>query len=137
MRLIFLLQTLFLLFLSNICNAQFRTHIEKIDSDYQYCLDHDPYMYGCTEKYYSLMDSMLNVIFRQIVHESPNKKNTITIEQRNWLKKRDKTFRKIDFKPNVDELNPTDYAMILLDEKSMYVHDRIIELLERYGVNSK
>ncbi|MBD8490999.1 DUF1311 domain-containing protein [Echinicola sp. CAU 1574] len=88
-----------------------------------------------TEKaYYFQMDSMLNVVYKDLI-KSNNKTNyeKLREQQRQWLKERDIFFRNIqdEYQKESGEIGflPNDYKLMVYGEKSSFVKERVLALI--------
>jgi uncharacterized protein YecT (DUF1311 family) len=104
--------------------------ISKLDSAYQICLDKGENMPGCSERYYSQMDSMLNVVYNllRIRSDTAGRKH-LKAEQKEWLSNRDEYFNSLP--DNEKDLQGEDKEMDIADKKAGYVRKRVLELLGR------
>lgn len=94
-------------------------------------------MLGCTRWYYSQMDSLLNVVYKNIHYQSDAAgKDRLKTEQKKWLTKRDVYFKKLEKEPHT-EIAPgiltRDEAMIMTDQKADYVRERVEVLIRKSG----
>jgi len=142
------LNLLIIVFVFN-CLTGFSQTIKTIDSletQYQTCLDEGQFMLGCSKTFYSQMDSLLNVQYKNLRSKCDSiQKENLKEEQLQWLSKRDKQFRE-NQKQVHKEAKEKGYdggeieTMILTDKNAMFVKKRIIELLnsslENYSANT-
>lgn len=115
--------------------AQTQKTIDSIRITYQNCLDKGENMLGCTRRYYSQMDSLLNVVYKNLRNQSDAAgKDRLKSEQKKWLTKRDAYFKKVEKDP-LNEITPgelsRDEAMIIIDQKADYVRERVEALLRK------
>ena len=84
-------------------------------------------MYGCAVQYYALLDSSLNVAYKQLMKklDLPGK-NALKKEELAWLKERDLKFKSINSK-NI--LEGQDAEMIAESEKADFIKERVLVLL--------
>jgi len=92
-------------------------------------------MKGCSIKFYSQTDSLLNVVYNNLKMKiNSTAKSNLKKEQLEWLKKRDAYFIKAR-KETISEVgnfeDSQDFQMILIDKKSSFVMIRVKELLKR------
>ncbi|WMI65083.1 lysozyme inhibitor LprI family protein [Aestuariibaculum sp. YM273] len=94
-----------------------------------------------TEKlYYTQMDSMLNVVYKDLIN-TYNKTNfeNLRKQQRQWLKERDAFFRKMqdEYQKESGEVDflPNDYKLMVYGEKSSFVKERVLTLINLLDKN--
>lgn len=105
--------------------------LTQLEERYQDCLDNGTNMLSCAAKYYSQMDSMLNVVYKQSMNTlNPSQKTSLKADQEKWLLSRDKQFKKADLQSK--KTNTIDAQMIALDKKAGIVNERIRFLLKKY-----
>lgn len=122
-------------FTSLLGQAQSLKEIEQFETSYQNCLDNGGFMKGCSIKFYSQTDSLLNVVYNNLKMKiNSTAKSNLKKEQLEWLKKRDAYFIKAR-KETISEVgnfeDSQDFQMILIDKKSSFVMIRVKELLKR------
>lgn len=112
--------------------------IIRLQEAEQACLDSGVNMLGCTRNFYSQMDSLLNVVYKNLrgTLES-SQKSLLKKEQKLWLQKRDAYFKKTlsEFKkknPNRTEGTAQDDAMYMYESNAEFVKNRILNLLGRF-----
>lgn len=109
---------------------EYETLMENLEIRYQDCLDQGADMRGCSTEYYHKMDSMLNVVYKQLLAKHPDQKEQIREAQRAWLKRRDEQFAAIDKEPKEAGLGINDQQMIVTDKKSQVVRERVMKLID-------
>ena len=122
-------------FISCSANSQNLRNLEKMDGDYQNCLDKGIHMEGCSIEYYAKVDSLLNVIYKKIrLNLNSSQKEALKKEQLKWLRKRDSYFDIISKKITKEGGSNTsdDYIMKYNDKKYLFVYDRVEELIKKY-----
>ena len=139
LKFIFIFTFLFCISLTGI--AQTEKTIDSLETQYQNCLDKGEYMFGCTKKFYSQIDSMLNVVYFKLRSTlDTTQKAKLKIEQKAWLIKRDTYFKKTlkEFKTKNPDNSPygsafgaQDDAMFMYDDNAKFVKDRILTLIKR------
>jgi uncharacterized protein YecT (DUF1311 family) len=125
--------TLFSLFLlSGYCTfSQNIATVNKYDSLYKACLTHGKDLEQCSEKYYTRMDSMLNVVYKALLARYDKKgKATLKSEQADWIINRDTYFDKAA-KEDSAMSDAGDKQMDIADKKAGYVRKRVLILLNR------
>jgi uncharacterized protein YecT (DUF1311 family) len=77
-----------LLFLSFRNKIDYRTVLDQLAVQHQQCLDQGKAMMLCSRQYSIQMDSMLNVVYKDLLqHYNPQQQNQLRIQQREWIKK--------------------------------------------------
>ena len=137
------LSFLIILFISNCLTAFSQTEktIDSLERQHQTCLDKGEYMLGCSKKFYFQIDSLLNIQYKKLREKCDNtQKANLKDDQIKWLAARDKQFKynrqhvhkeakESGFEGGQDEI------MILTDKNSMFVRDRVVELLNKLPNN--
>ncbi|WP_278251848.1 lysozyme inhibitor LprI family protein [Sabulibacter ruber] len=94
-------------------------------------------MLGCSQLYYSQMDSLLNVVYNKLRRPlDPSGKAALKNEQLKWLGKRDAYFKKVDKEYAAENSNGfagNDSRMIAIDDKAQFVRKRVEELIKKLG----
>ena len=120
----------FLMFLFNLSAQNFDKDLELLKVKNQKCLDKGQNMLGCSQKYYTQMDSLLNVVYKNRRSKlSPTEQLDLKNKQLLWLKKRDVQFVKID-NQDTGLGNGLDDLMVKTQEKANFVADRILFLID-------
>jgi uncharacterized protein YecT (DUF1311 family) len=111
--------------------------INSLESAYQKCLDKGQFMRGCSNTFYSQMDSLLNLQYRKLREKCDSvQKANLKDDQLRWLNIRDKQF-KFNKQQVYKEAKENGYdggqdeIMILTDKNTMFVKDRVIELIKK------
>jgi len=117
--------TLYLFFIySNFSYSQ-NSALDSLNINHQKCLNKGQFMLSCSQKYYTEMDSMLNVIYKDVKRKLSIESDRLKLKQSElkWLKERDIYFEKI-YKEINDEL-AQDEIMFYTEKKAKFVLDRI------------
>ncbi len=92
-------------------------------------------MLGCSQLYYTQMDSCLNVVYNELRRPlDQTGKAALKDEQIKWLGKRDVFFKKVDQEyaaENSSGFAGNDSRMIAIDEKAQFVRKRVEELIQK------
>ncbi len=115
-------------------SAQSTKTIDSLEKKYQSCLDEGVNMLRCAKKFYAEMDSMLNVTYKVLQSKNDSiARYELKISQRKWLRKRDSVFIQIEkkYKSNSSGTAKSDDLMLIIDEKAVYVKERVIELISK------
>ncbi len=127
--------TIILIILSLSCNSQTLKTIEKIETSYQNCLNKGDNMKGCSVEYYKKADSLLNVVYKKLrLKLSTEEQSSLKTEQLEWLKKRDKYFKKVNSETKKEgdfSEGSNDFDMIVIDKKAEFVFERVKALIKR------
>lgn len=132
---------LFFLFLIGFYSySQENKAIQKLDKEFQNCLDHTQNnMLNCTQVYYNKIDEQLNVTYKKIRAKLTTlEQEKLKNQQLAWLKARDQYFKKVkaETAKELDGENESqDYRMICAHKNALFVRDRIIELEKVYLKN--
>jgi uncharacterized protein YecT (DUF1311 family) len=115
----------------------YRGQLEQLDKEHQNCLDKGERMMDCSYQYSKQMDSMLNVVYKDLMSTYDTEhKNKLRTEERIWIQKRDKELKRIYNTINklreTEDLVPQDDMMIAYDEKAELIRKRVIELIDKY-----
>lgn len=62
---------------------------------------------------------------------SSSQSSKLKAEQIKWLAKRDQYFKNIKLAPEEEALEEEDREMVIIDKKSSFVKERVIELLKK------
>lgn len=104
--------------------------------EYQSFLDTGNAMHLCSTDYYEKSDSLLNVVYNKLrKNYNPAEKRNLKKEQIDWLAMRDLYFKKeyTSLKNNkIFEEGTHDFEMVLYNNKSKFVIDRVKELIKRF-----
>ena len=121
-----------LLFILISCNTKAQNKLAKrtlnsLTIRYQSCLDKGEAMLLCSINYYRAMDSCLNVKYNELISAANNKnKKTLELDQRNWQNLKTKKFDNIE---NQNKMQGKDGEMIRLNEKAIFIKERVLKLL--------
>jgi len=124
-------------------NAQTLETITDLSNKHQICLDSGTHMLYCSRRYYTEMDSMLNLVYRNLrTRLSEKRKTELKTEQIKWLHKRDEdhkhTVKTYEKYVKSGEWGPEMYLMIYYDHDAEFIRKRVVELINRLnttGVN--
>lgn len=88
----------FLFLFTTVLTAQnFKNDLEILKSKNQKCLDGGKFMYECSVKYNVKIDSLLNVVYKNVKSKlKVEDQNKLIVSQLDWLKTRDLKFKQID-----------------------------------------
>ena len=120
-----------------ICHAQTLAGVNDLAEKHQACLDEGKDMLGCTSRFYSQMDSLLNLAYNNLRKKmSEADKNALKIDQRDWLKKRDAYFKKQEQEVTKEMDAPKSQwgemqYMVLYDAEANFVKDRVTVLIRK------
>lgn len=121
-----------MVFLGSRCFGQTTKTIDCLEDSYQACLDKGVNMLGCSKVFYQQMDSMLNSVYKKLRGQmSSSQSSKLKAEQIKWLAKRDQYFKNIKLAPEEEALEEEDREMVIIDKKSSFVKERVIELLKK------
>jgi len=121
-----------LTFFSHRCISQSINTMDSLENSYQSCLDRGQHMLNCSKVYYQQMDSMLNMVYKDLRKKmTPADASQLKNSQIQWLKQRDKYFGNIVLEPEEKSLGKDDQEMVILDKKSEFVRDRVLELMKK------
>lgn len=122
-----------LLIISTSVRSQTMTYLDSLETREQRCLDKGEDMLGCSEVRYAQADSILNHVYRGIRKRLNEAQRTVLkSEQLAWLKKRDQKY-KADYAESSDDFAGPDLQMIVRHKQSVFVEERIVELIKKYG----
>jgi uncharacterized protein YecT (DUF1311 family) len=125
------MKIIFLLFFPFLSYSQTINDLKRYEKQHQDCLDSGIDMYGCSVRFYSLSDSLLNLIYKkQYIKLDSTQKLTLKTNQRTWLKKRDNEFKKIQKENQNPDLSEVMNGMIIYDLKANFVLDRVRFLID-------
>jgi len=110
--------------------------IDSLESRYQRCLAKSQYMYGCALEYYRDLDSMLDLVYRQLYSKlDTSRRQNLVVQQSLWKEKKEAYFKLLDTrveKLHKKTLAGLDDQVIATDHKAAYIKDRVTELISRY-----
>jgi len=131
---LWLLFTAFFIFTITV-KAQNLEELTGIDKNYKACLGKETNMLGCSQLYYSQMDSLLNVAYNKLRKPlDQSGKAALKNEQIKWLGIRDAYFKKLDKEYAAENSNGfagNDSSMIAISDKAKFVRKRVEEILKR------
>ena len=109
--------------------------LEKLSTEHQKCLDSGIAMMNCSQKYAVQMDSMLNVVYKDLMdkYNKPDQEK-LKAEERNWIKERDVQLEKIWASvnsANQEGFAPEDDRMIAYEEEADFIKLRVEELIRK------
>jgi uncharacterized protein YecT (DUF1311 family) len=124
----------FLCFFTNFSYGQNLATLKRLDKKYQDCLDTGINMLLCTQKYYTSIDSLLNIAYKNYRGTLTEKqKQVLKVEQLKWISLRDNYFKKIDNKLSVEQ-GSTDARIIAKDDKAQFVRERVIYFIKKLNL---
>ena len=107
-----------------------RSDLMARDADYQSCLDKGENMLACSRRYYIQVDSILIRAQEHLKNRlKPAEQVRLDKENKEWLKLRDRQFRKID-KDNLMEGREDE--MFRYHEKAAVLKKRALTLMSRF-----
>ena len=106
--------------------------MDVLETSYQACLDKGVNMLNCSKMYYQQLDSILNLVYKKLRKKmTPSQSSKLKAVQLKWLESRDKYFENIVLDPEEQALGKEDKEMIIIDKKSDYIKERVIELIKK------
>lgn len=130
-----LLILLLFLIVSINTQAQIAVVVNEMETSHKECLKIKSDSNNCSKVFLSQMDSMLNVVFNEVVKTNPSeKKSSLLKEQFSWSKKKGEFFKKQDetFVYNLkDGIWTKDMIRISYQQKADYLLKRIRSLLKQ------
>lgn len=114
-----------------------RAQLEQLDAAHQQCLDAGVGMMDCSYRYSKQMDSMLNVVYKDLMSvSSKDAKNKLRMEERSWIQKRDAELKKIysdiSRQRQMEDFVPQDARMMAYDAEAAVIRKRVVELIDAY-----
>ena len=113
---------------------EYKEHLKTIDKQYQLCLDKGEAMHECSRQYMLRMDSMLNIIYKDLISIYDKKEqDELRIKELIWIKEKDNKFT-IEWN-NLKKLNiqngfiPQDDKMMTYDNEAKFIRKRVDELV--------
>ena len=123
------------LFVSINTQAQIAVAVNDMETAHKECLKIKSDSNNCSKMFLSQMDSMLNVVFNEVVKTNPSdKKSSLLKEQMSWSKKKGEFYKKQDdtFVYNLkDGIWTKDMIRITYQQKADYLLKRIRILLKQ------
>lgn len=108
------------------------SYLDRLAKEHQACLDSGLRMMDCATDYYATMDSLLNVVYRQLrAGLNPAHKDALKKEQLAWLRRRDALGAQVLRENKRDGIYGSDGYMIVYDRQADFIGARIRELLKR------
>jgi uncharacterized protein YecT (DUF1311 family) len=109
--------------------------VDSIETAYHNCLDKRTFMLDCSKEFYNKMDSMLNVIYGNLMHTCNEiQRKNLKTEQKEWLIKRNSYFQKTLAKQEKETKGegfvPQDNEMFRIDNNASFVKERVVQLLK-------
>lgn len=109
--------------------SAYESVLEKIDAQHQDCLDNGENMAACSGTYYHAIDSMLNVVTREVVKQASNTEKTeLRTEQHDWLQTRNAKFKEIDETAKKDGEGSAGKATAV-EDKATFLRERLDEMV--------
>lgn len=130
-----------LLFLSLMVGVQTfaqtkRAVVDSLEKGYQRCLAQTRYTYGCALEYYQQMDSMLDIVYRQLYSRlDTSRRRNLKVEQGLWIEKKESYFKLLDTrveKFRSKTLAGLDDQAIATDQKAAYIKERVTALIKSF-----
>jgi uncharacterized protein YecT (DUF1311 family) len=113
-----------------------RSVIDSLERNYQRCLSKSQYMYGCALEYYREMDSMLDIVYRQLYTKlDTSRRRNLKVEQVLWQERKESYFKLLDTrveKLRKKTLAGLDDQAIATDQKAAYIKERVTALIKSY-----
>lgn len=113
-----------------------RSVIDSLERNYQRCLSKSQYMYGCALEYYRGMDSMLDIVYRQLYTKlDTSRRRNLKVEQVLWQERKESYFKLLDTrveKLRKKTLAGLDDQAIATDQKAAYIKERVTALIKSY-----
>ena len=113
-----------------------RSVIDSLERNYQRCLTKGQYMYGCALEYYQQMDSMLDIVYRQLYSNlDTSRRKYLKVEQVQWKEKKESYFKLLDTrveKLRKKTLAGLDDQFIATDQKAAYIKERVTALIKSF-----
>ena len=123
------------LFVSINTQAQIAVAVNDMETAHKECLKIKSDSNNCSKMFLSQMDSMLNVVFNEVVKTNPSdKKSSLLKEQMSWSKKKGEFYKKQDetFVYNLkDGIWTKDMIRISYQQKADFLLKRIRALLKQ------
>ena len=133
----------FLLFFTSLilsCSAQQNKYgliLKKLDENYQLKLDSGKFMLEAEREYAMKMDSLMNVIYDDLIVVKKADNENIEIEQNEWIslnkvrvqniwKPLNKSMKEIGFIPN-------DEKMLAYSKQAQLTRKRVLELINKFN----
>lgn len=120
------------LFALNVSAQNFNETLIKLSNQNQECLDKGGNMLGCSQKYNIQVDSLLNVVYKNI-RKDLNETQQLDLKNKQlaWIKNRDLEFKKIDAQ-NTGLGKGSDDLMVKTQQKADFVSERVSFLIASY-----
>ncbi|WP_298737186.1 lysozyme inhibitor LprI family protein [uncultured Chitinophaga sp.] len=115
-----------------------RAAVDSLEMNYQLCLAQSRYTYGCALEYYQKMDSMLDIVYRQLYASlDTTRRRNLKVDQSGWLERKASYFKLLDTrveKFRTKTLAGLDDQAISTDQKAAYIKERVTALIKNYPV---
>ncbi|MGB5363994.1 MAG: hypothetical protein WBN17_11875 [Aureibaculum sp.] len=132
----------FLLFFTSLilsCSAQQRKYnliVKKLDENYQLKLDSGKFMLEAEREYAMKMDSLMNVIYDDLIVVKKANDENIEIEQNEWISQNNIRIQNI-WKPlnkSMEEIGfiPNDEKMFAYSKQAQLTRKRVLELINKF-----
>ena len=114
----------------------YRKALESLEIKHQAELDKGERMMIVEQEYKVSMDSMLNVVYKELVLKlNDTQKENLRIEQLEWMRQRDIEFEELR-KPLTEMTNdfgfvPQDARMVVYSQQANYIRKRVLELVDK------
>lgn len=121
----------------NISAQTLHETLMKLSSQNLECLDAEKNVLECSQKYYKQLDSLLNVVYKNIQENlNETKKQDLQNRQQIWIKSRDIQFKKIDIQ-NKELVNNEDNLIVKTQAKCDFVFERVSFMIATYISKNK
>ncbi len=114
--------------------SDYKMALDNLTKINQEKLDTGIGMLQAEKAYYTQLDSMLNVVYKDLInmYNKTNSENLIK-QQRQWLKERDAFFLKMqdEYQKESGEVDflPNDFKLMVYGEKCSFVKERVLTLI--------
>lgn len=132
----------FLLFFTSLilsCSAQqskYNLVVKKLDENYQLKLDSGKFMLEAEREYAMKLDSLMNVIYDDLIVAKKADNENIEIEQNEWISQNNVRIQNI-WKPLNKSMNeigfiPNDEKMFAYSKQAQLTRKRVLELINKF-----
>jgi hypothetical protein len=121
------------------CSAQqskYNLVVKKLDENYQLKLDSGKFMLEAEREYAMKLDSLMNVIYDDLIVVKKADKENIEIEQNEWISQNNVRIQNI-WKPLNKSMNeigfiPNDEKMFAYSKQAQLTRKRVLELINKF-----
>ena len=110
--------------------------LKKIDKSYQVKLDSGKFMLKTEREYSIRLDSLIQIVYKDLLTTKKAKKHLVEIEQNKWSLQRKLKIENIRKQNNklIEEIGfiPNDVKLLLYNEKSQATRKRVLELIHQF-----